>query len=122
MIDLETLMMEEASDLSGTVMDYKLDSKGNRRSRSFVYDFDEEDIDNALDGVCSSWGQNLGTSQKPDGSVELLKSGALSGSFSGSLNFGGEASKKVQEMCKVNVKKQRQNIITAVANNDYDEL
>ena len=122
MIDLETVMMEEAADLSGTVSDYRLDSKGNRGSRSFVYEFDEEDIDNALDGVCSAWGENLGTSQKPDGSVEMLKSGALSGSFSGSLNFGGEASTKVQAMCKGQVKKQRKEIISAVAQNDYDEL
>merc|ERR1719273_1378337 len=122
MIDLEQMVMEEAAELSGSVNDYKLDSKGNRGKRSFVYDFDEEDIDNALDGVCSSWGQNLGTSQKPNGSVEMLKSGALSGSFSGSLNFGGEASTKVQEMCRGNVKKHRKEMIAAVANNDYEEL
>merc|ERR1719229_841331 len=122
LIDLEEIVMKQAADLSGTVSGYKLDSKGNRAKRSFVYDFDEEDIDNALDGVCSSWGSNLGTSKKPDGSVEMLKSGALSGSFTGSLNFGGDAGSKVMEMCKGIVKKQRQNIITTVANNDYDEL
>jgi len=122
MVDLEEVVMKEAAELSGSVNDYKLDSKGNRGKRSFVYEFDEEDIDNALDGVCSSWGSNLGTSKKPDGSVEMLKSGALSGSFTGSLNFGGDAGAKVMEMCKVIVKKQRQNIITTVANNDYDEL
>merc|ERR1711879_436695 len=38
------------------------------------------------------------------------------------LNFGGDAGAKVMEMCKGIVKKQRQNIITTVANNDYDEL
>ncbi len=52
----------------------------------------------------------------------MLKSGALSGSFSGSLNFGGEASKKVQEMCKVQVRKQRKDMVAAVARNDYEEL
>merc|ERR1719461_488909 len=116
------MVMEEAAELSGSVNDYKLDSKGNRGKRSFVYEFDEEDIDNALDGVCSSWGSNLGTSKKPDGSVEMLKSGALSGSFSGSLNFGGEASTKVQEMCRSNVKKHRKYIAEAAASNDLDKL
>ena len=122
MIDLETAVMEQAAELSGTLTTSRVDSKGKRQKRSFVYEFDDDDIDNALDGVCSSWGSNLGTSQKPDGSVEMLKSGALSGSFSGSLNFGGEASTKVLDMCRGIVKKQRQNMIAAAANNDYEEL
>merc|ERR1712087_61776 len=51
-----------------------------------------------------------------------MKSGALSGSFSGSLNFGGESGKKVKAMCRHAVKKQRNSMITAVAGNDYEEL
>ena len=103
-------------------MEYKLDSKGNRKKKSFSYDFDEDDINGAIEGVCGSWGSNLGTSKKNDGSVEMLKSTQLSGSFSGSLNFGGEASDKVLAMCRSNIKKHRKFIVEVASSNDLDKL
>merc|ERR1712087_950724 len=48
--------------------------------------------------------------------------GDLSGSFSGSLNFGGEASSKVLDICKSNIKKHRSQIVQTVAANKYEEL
>ena len=107
MIDVETAVMENVEELSGSVKAYKMDSKGNRKKKTFSYEFDEDDVINAIDSVCGSWGTNLGTSKQSNGEVVMLKSTNLQGSFSGSLNFGGEASTKVLDMCRSNVKKQR---------------
>lgn len=41
----------------------------------------------------------------------MLKQSHLSGSFSGSINFGGESSTKVLEMCKIFIRKQKKNIV-----------
>eukprot|EP00484_Ammonia_sp_Unknown_P028447 CAMPEP_0197031664 /NCGR_PEP_ID=MMETSP1384-20130603/10602_1 /TAXON_ID=29189 /ORGANISM="Ammonia sp." /LENGTH=178 /DNA_ID=CAMNT_0042461223 /DNA_START=195 /DNA_END=731 /DNA_ORIENTATION=+ len=122
MIDVEEKVMEIAADLSGSVASYKLPKRGKREKKTFSYEFDEDDIHSAIDNVCSSWGQNLGTSKQTDGDVIMLKSTSLSGSFSGSLNFGGDASSKVLDMCRSNVKKQRNNMIQVIAQNDFDEL
>ena len=52
----------------------------------------------------------------------MLRGGDLSGSFSGSLNFGGEASSKVLDICKSCIKKHRAKMIEVVAANRYEEL
>ena len=121
LIDVETKVMEVAAELSGSVTT-RVNKQGKRKKKTFSYEFDEDDINGAIDNVCSDWGQNLGTSKQNDGRVVMLKSTNLQGSFSGSLNFGGEASAKVQKMCKSNIKKQRKNIIEVVSENDYDAL
>merc|ERR1719350_846723 len=65
MIDVETAIYANVEELSGSVLEYKLDSKGNRKKKYFSYEFDEDDIGSASASVCGSWGSNLGTSQKP---------------------------------------------------------
>eukprot|EP01084_Bolivina_argentea_P212590 361315_1 len=122
MIDVEEEVMKNVEELSGSVKGYKMDSKGKRKRKSFTYEFDEDDVLNAIDSVCSSWGSNLGTSKQNNGDVVMLKSTNLQGSFSGSLNFGGEASTKVLDICRSNVKKQRKNIIKVVTTNDLEQL
>eukprot|EP01084_Bolivina_argentea_P221885 375695_1 len=121
-IDVEKELMEHVSDLSGTVSGYKLDSKGARKKKTFSYELEEEDIDSALDNVCSSWGTSLGTSKQSNGKTVLIKSSRLEGSFSGSLNFGGDAASKATAMCKSNVKKQRKNMVSVLRENDYDQV
>ena len=121
LIDVEEVVMEYASEVSGSVTT-RVNKQGKRAKKTFSYEFDEDDINSAIDNVCSSWGTNLGTSKQNDGNVIMLKSTALQGSFSGSLNFGGEASTKVIDMCKSLVKKQRKNIIEVVKQNDYDSI
>eukprot|EP00485_Elphidium_margaritaceum_P022515 CAMPEP_0202711556 /NCGR_PEP_ID=MMETSP1385-20130828/23332_1 /ASSEMBLY_ACC=CAM_ASM_000861 /TAXON_ID=933848 /ORGANISM="Elphidium margaritaceum" /LENGTH=225 /DNA_ID=CAMNT_0049371309 /DNA_START=24 /DNA_END=701 /DNA_ORIENTATION=- len=122
MIDVEEKVMEIANELSGSVSAYKLPHSGKRETKTFSGDLDEDDIMSAIDGVCAAWGQNLGTSKQNDGNVVMLKSTSLSGSFSGSLNFGGDASAKVTDMCKLCVKKQKQNMVPVVAENNVDAI
>lgn len=60
LIDTAEYLHTNLLSLSDTYMEYKLDPSGKRKLKTMIYEYEEEDIFDALSDLCSKWGQNLG--------------------------------------------------------------
>jgi len=121
MIDIETALMKAPTRFDDKV-GYRLDSQGNRIRKTSEYAYSEASIVSAMKDICSSWREITGTVKASDGRLTMIKTTKMQGSFSGSLNLGGEASKKVNTMCDEIMNDNEDKFIEVIKENNAQDL
>lgn len=71
---------------------------------------------------CDKWSKQTGTESRSDGTVRMLKTDRITGSFSGSLNLGGDSSTKISSMCHDIMSKFDEDMIEILKENNLRNL
>ena len=75
-----------------------------------------------MSDLCSKYSSNTGTEKRKNGRTYIVNTNNLSGSFSGSLNIGGDSSKKIASMCDKFAREYFDEMESTIMNNDPKKL